>query len=493
MQSTLLSSPDAAPPSRHLTAVSPATPTAPRWAAPTLIAAVDALGLVTALILAGTGAAAWVYAALAALALATTRSYRPRISLNLSEEVLTVFGRLGAAVLVVAPFAGAGAARLPIQGAVTGVAVVLGRVASYRLIRAARRGGTLYEPTVIVGSGQVATELGQILEAHPELGLAPVGFLAEPGTHGPGRRLGTVDALEDVVRERNLRRVIVAFSREGEHDLIGLMRCALRDGVAVHVVPRFFDLRALPISPGVDDVWGIPLYQLRATALQAPGWRAKRVFDVVTAGAALVVVAPVLAVAAVAVRLTSRGPVLFRQRRVGQFGREFACIKFRTMEVNDDADVTWSVATDERLTPVGRLLRRTSVDELPQLWNVLRGDMSLVGPRPERPYFVEQFATDIAGYDDRHRVPVGLTGWAQVHGLRGDTSIAERARFDNNYIEQWSPWRDAVILFRTASEVARAWRRQPSMATMAALGDDAEPWNAASPNANTSPSAATIR
>jgi lipopolysaccharide/colanic/teichoic acid biosynthesis glycosyltransferase len=157
----------------------------------------------------------------------------------------------------------------------------------------------------------------------------------------------------------------------------------------------------------------------------------------------------------VAVKLSSPGPVLFRQRRIGQAGREILVPKFRSLRVNHQSDTQWSVDDDPRVTSVGRLLRRTSIDELPQLWSVLKGDMSLVGPRPERPLFVRRFSSDVDGYRDRHRLPVGLTGWAQVHGLRGDTSIGRRARYDNQYIEHWTLWRDLVIITRTVTEVFR--------------------------------------
>jgi lipopolysaccharide/colanic/teichoic acid biosynthesis glycosyltransferase len=173
----------------------------------------------------------------------------------------------------------------------------------------------------------------------------------------------------------------------------------------------------------------------------------------------LALASPFLLAVAVAVKLSSPGPVLFRQRWVGEGGREILVPKFRTLRVNHDSDTRWSVDDDPRVTNVGRLMRRTSVDELPQLWSVLKGDMSLVGPRPERPVFVKRFNADVWGYGDRHRVPVGLTGWAQVHGLRGDTSITERARFDNQYIEHWSLWRDFVVLLRTLGEVIRGGGR----------------------------------
>jgi lipopolysaccharide/colanic/teichoic acid biosynthesis glycosyltransferase len=184
----------------------------------------------------------------------------------------------------------------------------------------------------------------------------------------------------------------------------------------------------------------------------------KRLLDVLVAGSILVLGAPILGLVALAVKLSSPGPILFRQNRVGQDGHEIQVLKFRTLRHNDESDTQWSVIGDARLTPIGRFLRRSSLDELPQLWSVLRGDMSLVGPRPERPFFVRQFSADVYGYKDRHRLPVGLTGWAQVHGLRGDTSIEERARFDNHYIEHWSLWQDLVVLGRTATEVVRGAR-----------------------------------
>ena len=167
----------------------------------------------------------------------------------------------------------------------------------------------------------------------------------------------------------------------------------------------------------------------------------------------LAIAAPLMGVCALAVRMSGPGPVFFRQKRIGQRGEVFELLKFRTMAENEDSDTTWNVGGDGRRTPVGSLMRRLSLDELPQLINVLRGEMSLVGPRPERPFFVDKFRVAVQGYDDRHRVPAGLTGWAQVHGLRGDTSIPERALFDNHYVEHWSLWRDVVIMFRTVGSV----------------------------------------
>jgi lipopolysaccharide/colanic/teichoic acid biosynthesis glycosyltransferase len=154
-------------------------------------------------------------------------------------------------------------------------------------------------------------------------------------------------------------------------------------------------------------------------------------------------------------------PIFFRQERIGRYGKPFELIKFRSMRPasEHEAQTNWSIAHDRRVSPIGRFLRRTSLDELPQLWNILRGDMTVVGPRPERPYFVERFSAEHPGYAMRHRVPVGLTGLAQVSGLRGDTPISDRARFDNYYIENWSLWLDVKVLLRTVSEVFRGGGR----------------------------------
>ncbi|MBC3991098.1 sugar transferase, partial [Streptomyces sp. AC563] len=178
--------------------------------------------------------------------------------------------------------------------------------------------------------------------------------------------------------------------------------------------------------------------------------------DVCAAALGLVAVAPLLAACALAVRCSDGPGVLFRQERVGRDGRPFVVLKFRTLRSDAFESATrWSVADDQRMSAVGRWLRRTSLDELPQLWNVLRGDMSLVGPRPERPYFVREFSQRYPAYRARHRMPVGITGLAQVHGLRGDTSIEDRVRFDNHYIETWSLWQDVRILLRTAGSLFR--------------------------------------
>jgi exopolysaccharide biosynthesis polyprenyl glycosylphosphotransferase len=237
---------------------------------------------------------------------------------------------------------------------------------------------------------------------------------------------------------------------------VGVLREAAASGVEVDIVPRFFDVGLDTGADAVDEIWGIPLYRMPGPAYLALSWRTKRMMDIVVSALTLLLLAPLLPLIGLAVRLTSAGPALYRQRRIGRDGRAFDLLKFRTMRVGHDGEGTWSASDHPDLTRFGRWLRSTSLDELPQLWNILRGDMSLVGPRPERPHFAQQFERDVPGYRDRQRLPSGLTGWAQVHGLRGDTSIAERARFDNYYIEHWSLWLDVCILLRTAGVVLRS-------------------------------------
>jgi lipopolysaccharide/colanic/teichoic acid biosynthesis glycosyltransferase len=207
---------------------------------------------------------------------------------------------------------------------------------------------------------------------------------------------------------------------------------------------------------GVDEIWGIPLIPLRC----GPGRAAlavKRAFDLAGAAVLLVAAAPAVLAAGIALRLQSGGPALFRQVRVTGDGRTAEVLKLRTLPSRGDPDTSWT-ATGQQSTRLGRWLRATHADELPQLVNVLRGEMSLVGPRPERPYFADRFGREILRYGDRTRMRAGLTGWAQVHGLNGDTSIAERARFDNQYIEYWSPWLDLVILARTLTAASPGQR-----------------------------------
>jgi exopolysaccharide biosynthesis polyprenyl glycosylphosphotransferase len=384
----------------------------------------------------------------------------PRINPRLGGDVIWIVARLAILSIVLL--------HLPddkLDPAITvgiSAAVLLpSRAVAYALLRSVRRRGHITEPTLIVGSGPVAELVATTCREHPEYGLVPIGLLdSAPEPELPLPLLGSPEDLPRVVHEWDVRRVIVAFGAMRERQLIEVLRAAEDLPVAVYCVPRFFELRVPRERARTDEIWGIPLTRLTPTGPRVLGRRAKRALDMLIASAAVVVLAPVLACAALAVRLSSPGPILFRQHRIGQGGRPFPLLKFRSMMENNDSDTAWSVLHDERVTRVGRFLRRTSVDELPQLFNIIRGEMSLVGPRPERPHFVEEFSAVIPRYRDRLRVPAGLTGWAQVHGLRGDTSIRERVRFDNAYIENWSLWLDLVIIARTLREALMGGERR---------------------------------
>jgi exopolysaccharide biosynthesis polyprenyl glycosylphosphotransferase len=437
-----------------------------RWVRRALVLA-DTGAILLAMTMAGSwSAAAWAYGGAALISLGVSGAYRPRICLQVLPELPRLVGRLAVPTLLLMPFGLIGLDQaIFLQVPVMAAALCAARTLAYAGVRFGRRAGHLKEPTLIVGAGAVAVELARLMKQHPEYGLEPIGFVDGPSENGrlPLPHLGSIRQLELVLRKFDVHRVVVAFGWVREADWVSVMRTAVINDIEIHVVPRFFDIGMASTGTGTDQIWGIPLCRVRRSVLHSAAWRTKRILDLVCASLVLALSAPLLALIALAVRCSGPGPILYRQRRIGQHGREFDLIKFRSMYMHHDGATSWE-PTEAHQTAVGRWLRRTSLDELPQLWNVVRGDMSLVGPRPERPQFVARFTTDIPGYGDRHRLPVGLTGWAQIHGLRGnETSLTERVRFDNLYIEGWSPWLDIVILLRTVGAVARmALRPLPS-------------------------------
>ncbi len=357
------------------------------------------------------------------------------------------------------------------------VAVGTGRVllsSAQRLARARRLVG---KPVLIMGAGMVGAQVARRLESHPEYGLAPIGFLDEDPrsiAEVGGRDvpvLGTIDDLDETVVRTGAKNLIVAFSSVTDSRVSRLIQRCQELGVEVSVVPRMFD--TINDRVGYDTVGGLPLLSFSTVDPNGLQFAVKHGMDRILALTLLIVLSPVLLLAALAVRLSSPGPAFFKQRRVGRDGKVFDFYKFRSMRVQpgqanpDEEDVSalafllagdiapGGVEGEDRRTAVGRFLRRTSLDELPQLFNVLRGDMSIVGPRPERPEFVELFRQDIIRYGDRHRVKSGITGWAQVHGLRGQTSLAERVEWDNYYIAHWSVGLDLKILALTVLALFR--------------------------------------
>ncbi len=349
------------------------------------------------------------------------------------------------------------------------LAVGIGRTVLAVAQRRARIAGAIGKPVLIVGAGIVGSQVARRLDSHPEYGLVPVGFLdddprsiAEVG----GRNvpvLGSVDDLDKVVKHAHVRNVVVAFSSVADERLARMIQRSQELGIEVSVVPRMFDTINNRIA--YDPVGGLPLLSFSAVDPKGIQFAVKHAFDRALAGALLVVLSPLLGAIALAVRLSSPGSILYRQRRVGRDGKVFDLYKFRSMRplpAKEHADersaldnlLAGDVAPGgveglDRRTAVGRLLRRTSLDELPQLLNVLLGEMSIVGPRPERPEFVDLFMQDVIRYGDRHRVRSGITGWAQVHGLRGQTSLAERIELDNYYIAHWSLGLDMKVLLLT--------------------------------------------
>ncbi|MDT9684865.1 exopolysaccharide biosynthesis polyprenyl glycosylphosphotransferase [Streptomyces sp. TRM76323] len=318
---------------------------------------------------------------------------------------------------------------------------------------------------LVVGAAPAAHRLAALLHQHPEYGVRPVGLVThaaqdipQPADAAPpGPALPVLTSPEDVQRAVIQNGVRDALFVTGEDGTAHPGHAAMlrRNGCALWIVGPTAREEAAPAPMG-RHLWGYEFRLLEPPEARA-GRLSKRALDIAGAGLLLLAAAPVLLLCAAAVRLADGPGVLFRQERVGENGRLFTLLKFRTLrpENEREAATRWNVAHDERLSPVGSFLRRSSLDELPQLWNVLRGDMSLVGPRPERPYFVERFSRLHAGYAARHRMPVGLTGLAQVHGLRGDTSIEDRCRFDNHYIDHWTLWQDVRILLRTAATLIR--------------------------------------
>jgi Undecaprenyl-phosphate glucose phosphotransferase len=334
------------------------------------------------------------------------------------------------------------------------------RLAIRAALRSMRRHGRNLRSTLIVGTGELAVALFGKIREHRDFGLSVQGFVAaDPalvGTQVAGLPvLGVVSDLPALAERTGAELVYLALAR-GEHEAEQQALERLADSTAaVRLVPDL--LRAFTLNASVEDFDGMPV--VLVTESPGQGWNAvvKRSFDLACSALGLVLLSPVLAALALWVRLDSRGPVLYAQERVGLSGKRFRMLKFRTMRVDAEAEggPGWTRPGDPRRTRAGRVLRPLSLDELPQLWNVFRGEMSLVGPRPERPIYVEQFRASVPRYMLRHHMKAGITGWAQVHGLRGDTPLDRRIDFDLYYICNWSLGLDVKIILLTLMRVFR--------------------------------------
>jgi exopolysaccharide biosynthesis polyprenyl glycosylphosphotransferase len=391
---------------------------------------------------------------------ASSRTYRRRLLLSWFHDLprsiiatMTSFALLTGVTLIVAqPATTQGVQWTVIAFAGYGEPV---RLAVFAFGRWARRRLGRCDRTIVVGAGKVGVDLVRTMRDYPEFGLRPIGFVdPEPGLDPADLPVALLsDGLSDAIVRHRVGTVVLAFSHARDSPVVDAAIAAHRLGCTTLVVPRMFEL--YQDGSDIERLRSYPLVRLSTAPTSRPSWWIKRGVDVALAAVALAVLWPVIAVCALAVLLESGRPVIFRQVRVGMDDRTFEIYKIRSVRqgATDDSQTRWSVAGDMRVGPVGRFLRRSSLDELPQLWNILRGDMSIVGPRPERPGFVREFSSIHELYWARHRVPTGLTGLAQVHGLRGDTSIADRARYDNYYIANWSLWLDLKIVLLTVGEL----------------------------------------
>jgi exopolysaccharide biosynthesis polyprenyl glycosylphosphotransferase len=421
--------------------------------------------------------------------LALRGEYRPRFRLQILDDLRVIVAATAIAAMSVVTLRivlddnAWTAAESVRQWVFTAVYLGAGRAGLYWAQTRARRKGEAGRRALIVGAGNVGLLTAKRLLEEPEFGLHPIGFLdKEPLEHARYDLelpvLGASWDLERIIDEQQVEHVIVTFSTAPHHVILAMVRRCEERGIGVSIVPRLFEKMTDRIT--IDRLGGLPIVSLYGS--DPKGWQfaLKYAGDRIVAGLALLVVSPVLLFSALAILTTMGRPLLYRQRRVGRDGHEFDMLKFRTMdgtpESHGEADMVWAAdqmgieaaasdgagangaaqpQVEDRRTPAGRALRKLSLDELPQLWNVARGDMSMIGPRPERVAYVRQFEREIYRYDERHRVKSGITGWAQVHGLKGNTSLADRVEWDNYYIENWSLWLDVKILIMT---IAAVWR-----------------------------------
>ncbi|HYJ32213.1 MAG TPA: undecaprenyl-phosphate glucose phosphotransferase [Candidatus Binatia bacterium] len=410
----------------------------------------------------------WMGAVLTPVSLLVLRSfrlYRSARTARLSQELLAVLQ----AIAIVAALAALGSyflrgevARsvLLLFAVLAAFTLCLSRVAVRSALRALRRQGHNLRHVLIVGTGPMAAHVARKMAQHGDYGFQVHGFVsAAPRAGGSAEVgglpvLGDVERLPELVEMTGAQLVYLALAREEhEAELLALER--LSDSTAaVRLVPDL--ARAFTLNASVEDFDGMPVVLVTESPDQ--GWNSvlKRAFDAVFAGAGLLVLWPGLLAIAAWIKLDSRGPVFFAQDRVGLNGRRFRMLKFRTMVPEAESDgAQWTKKDDPRRTRAGAVLRKLSLDELPQLWNVFVGDMSLVGPRPEQPLFVHQFRASVPRYMLRHHVKAGITGWAQVNGLRGDTPLERRIEYDLYYIEHWSMAFDLKILALTVVRLFR--------------------------------------
>ena len=330
------------------------------------------------------------------------------------------------------------------------ILLLTGKYTFMRLVlRRIRGNGYNLKHVVVIGTGKLAKQYRDDITKEAELGFHIIGFVGNQNLlNEEDHWLGSFKELDSILSSPDISEVIIALDPEEYSGLWQIIPACEKNGVKYSVIPFYNDI--IPANPVIETIGHSKLINMRTNRLENMGWAIlKRAFDLFSSFTGIILLSPLLIIIAIGVKLSSPGPILFRQNRVGYMRKDFQMLKFRSMKQNDGADTSWSTDDDPRRTRIGAFLRKTSLDELPQLINVLKGDMSLVGPRPELPHFVEQFKETIPYYMVKHQVKPGMTGWAQVNGYRGDTSIGKRIELDLWYIDNWSPLLDIRILAKT--------------------------------------------
>jgi len=411
------------------------------------------------------------YFLLASIQLAATllvffffKFYHRRHAALLMDEVYRLFGAVSVATLLTIAFVSfvlrdtlqIQRMMLLLAWAFGIITLTLGRIVHGRVQRALQRRGIGAERVLIVGTGEVGRMIVQKIQHTPGLGYRVAGFVEAnfAGETPPAQVMGlpvfgAVEDLPKIIEGHRIDEVIIGLPEATHQELVGIVSQCEREKVSIRVFPDVFQIMASEVT--ISDLGGLPLLTIRDVALR--GWKLtlKRIVDVVFSGIFLLVASPFMMLTALAIKIDSPGPVFFAQERMGLDAKPFKMLKFRSMRADAErSGPGWTTKNDPRRTRVGAFIRKTSLDEFPQFINVLMGDMSVVGPRPEQPAYVEQFRSSIPRYMERHREKAGVTGWAQINGLRGDTSIAERTKYDLWYTENWSLWLDFKIILRTA-------------------------------------------
>ncbi len=343
---------------------------------------------------------------------------------------------------------------LSMFAAINAILDIAMRLGVWQILTNMRKKGRFVRNVLLVGYSHAAEEFIDRVLTNPQWGYNIRGILddrVEAGTEYKGIKvLGRIDNLMVILPENHLDEIDITLGLGEYYRLETIVALCEKSGVHTKFIPDYYNI--IPTKPYTEDLLGLPVINIRYVPLSNTfNAMIKRILDIIGSIVCIAIFSPIMLFFAILVRASSPGPILFRQERVGLHNRKFRMYKFRSMVMQDSSKEkkAWTVRDDPRVTKVGKFMRRTSIDELPQLFNVLKGDMSLVGPRPERPYFVEKFQEEIPRYMIKHQVRPGMTGWAQVHGLRGDTSIRKRIEYDLYYIENWTLGLDIKILFMT--------------------------------------------